>query len=156
MEPEFITVFTRAHHWFLSWARCIQSTSSHPISLTSILLLFSHLRLGFPSDFFHSDFPAKILLRFSSLKVRKFFIMESSPAFYHFLPLRSKHPLSTLFSDTVNLCSYLNVRDQLLHPYKTTGKTTVLCVYAQKFLYCIQMTWIQVDQTASPYSRFIN
>jgi len=29
----FIIVFTRACHWSLSWARCIQSTTSHPISL---------------------------------------------------------------------------------------------------------------------------
>jgi len=29
----FITAFTRARHWFLSWARWIQSTISHPISL---------------------------------------------------------------------------------------------------------------------------
>jgi len=25
----FITVFTRTHHWYLSWARCILSTPSH-------------------------------------------------------------------------------------------------------------------------------
>jgi hypothetical protein len=29
----FITVFTRALCWSLSWARLIQSTPSHPISL---------------------------------------------------------------------------------------------------------------------------
>jgi hypothetical protein len=33
----FITVFTTARHWSLSWARCIQSTPSHPISLRSSL-----------------------------------------------------------------------------------------------------------------------
>jgi hypothetical protein len=31
----FIAVFTRARHWSLSWARWIQSTPSHPISLLS-------------------------------------------------------------------------------------------------------------------------
>jgi hypothetical protein len=30
--------------------------------------------------------------------------------------------LSTLFSNTLNLCSSLIVRDQVSHPYKTTGK----------------------------------
>jgi hypothetical protein len=30
---------------------------------------------------------------------------------------------STLFSNTLNLCSPLNVRDQVSHPYKTTVKT---------------------------------
>jgi len=34
--------------------------------------------------------------------------------------------LSTLFSDTFNLCSSLTMRDQVSKPYKTAGKTTVL------------------------------
>jgi hypothetical protein len=29
--------------------------------------------------------------------------------------------LSTLFSDTLSLCSFNNVRDQVSHPYWTTG-----------------------------------
>jgi hypothetical protein len=45
----FITVFTRAHHRSLSWPRSIQSIPSHPISLRSILILSTHLRLGLPS-----------------------------------------------------------------------------------------------------------
>jgi len=32
----FITVFTKTNHLSLSWARCIQSTSSHPVSWTSV------------------------------------------------------------------------------------------------------------------------
>jgi hypothetical protein len=31
-------------------------------------------------------------------------------------------PLSTLFSSTLSLCSSLNVRHQVSHPYKTTGR----------------------------------
>jgi hypothetical protein len=31
-------------------------------------------------------------------------------------------PLSTLFSDTLSLCFYLNVRDQVSHPYKQQAK----------------------------------
>jgi len=41
----FITVFTRAYHWFLSWTRCIQSITFQPSSLTSILILSFHLCL---------------------------------------------------------------------------------------------------------------
>jgi hypothetical protein len=44
-----ITVFTRSHHWSLSRVRWIQSTPPHPISLRSIPILFSHLRLSLPN-----------------------------------------------------------------------------------------------------------
>jgi hypothetical protein len=40
----FITVFTRNRHWPQSWARLVQSTFSHPVS-RSILILSSKLRL---------------------------------------------------------------------------------------------------------------
>jgi hypothetical protein len=50
----FITVFTRAHHWSLSWARWIHCTSSHPISLRFVLILSSFPRLGLPSGLFRS------------------------------------------------------------------------------------------------------
>jgi hypothetical protein len=56
----FITVFTSARHWFISWTRW----SPHPptiISLRSIIILFSHLHLDLPSDLFPSDFLTKIL-----------------------------------------------------------------------------------------------
>jgi hypothetical protein len=46
----FITVFTKARHWTLSWASRIQFAPSIPISLRSILMLSSHLRLGLPNQ----------------------------------------------------------------------------------------------------------
>jgi hypothetical protein len=57
----FITVFTRALHWSLSWTKSIQSIPPHPICLRSILILTSHLCLGLHNGLFPSDFPAKIL-----------------------------------------------------------------------------------------------
>ena len=36
--------------------------------------------------------------------------------------------LSTLFSNTLSLCSSLNVSDQVSHPYKTTGKIIFLYI----------------------------
>jgi hypothetical protein len=45
----------------LSWARSIQSITSHHISLRSILILFNHLRLGLPNGFLPSGFPTNIL-----------------------------------------------------------------------------------------------
>jgi len=106
----FITVFTRAHHWSLLWARWIQSTLSHTISLKSIL--------GLPSALFPSGFPTQILCAFLishiratysdnlilfwldhpyniwwSVQVMKLLIMRSFSASRHSLPRASKHPL---------------------------------------------------------------
>jgi len=57
----FTTAFTSARHPSLSWASSIQSMPPHPTSLRSILILFSHLRLGLPSGLFLSGFPTKNL-----------------------------------------------------------------------------------------------
>jgi hypothetical protein len=48
-NPRFITVFTTARHLSIAWARLIQPTPSHAISLRSILLSCSHLRLDLSS-----------------------------------------------------------------------------------------------------------
>jgi hypothetical protein len=41
-------------------------------------------------------------------------------------PLGPNILLGTLLLHTVSLCSSLSVRDQVSHPYRTTGKTTAL------------------------------
>jgi hypothetical protein len=41
--------------------------------------------------------------------------------------LRPNIPFSTLFSNTLNLCSSLSVRDQVSHPHKTS-QTAVFCI----------------------------
>jgi hypothetical protein len=48
----FITVFTTACHWSLSWDTWIHSIASHTICVRYVLILPSHLRLGFPSCLF--------------------------------------------------------------------------------------------------------
>jgi len=55
----FITVFITTHHWSLPWAKCSQSTPSHPISVRSIIILSSHIRLNLLSGLFPSRFPTK-------------------------------------------------------------------------------------------------
>jgi hypothetical protein len=45
----FVTMFTTACHWSLSWVRCVQSTPCHPRSVRSVLILCSHLLLGLTS-----------------------------------------------------------------------------------------------------------
>jgi hypothetical protein len=42
--------------------------------------------------------------------------------------------LRTQFSNTLSLCSSLSVRDQVSHPYKTTGRIMVLNILTFTFL----------------------
>jgi len=46
--------------------------------------------------------------------------------------------LSTLFSNTLNLCSSLSVRDQDSQPYKRRGTIAVLCIFIFK---CLETRW---------------
>jgi hypothetical protein len=55
-------------------------------------------------------------------------ILQFSLTFPHFIPLISNILLNTLFSNTLNMCSPLNLRDQLSNPHKTTGKFMVLYI----------------------------
>jgi hypothetical protein len=43
-------------------------------------------------------------------------------------------PLSTLFSNTLNPCPSLSMRDEVSHPYKITGKIIVLYISVFEFL----------------------
>jgi hypothetical protein len=49
-------------------------------------------------------------------------------------PFQVQISSSTLFSKTLSLCSSLQVRDQVSHPYSTTGKITVLYILIFMFL----------------------
>jgi hypothetical protein len=114
------------------------------ISLRSILILSYHIRLGLPRDLYPSGFSTKILYtshsayahytlhpahlpwfdhlndiwrRVQTLQLLK----QYSPAPRHFIPLMSIYSPHTLFLNTLNLCSFVNVRNQVSHPYKSTG-----------------------------------
>jgi len=57
--------------------------------------------------------------------------MQFSPVILHFLSLFPNIVLSILtwikVFNTLSLCFYINVRDQISHQYKTTTKIVVLC-----------------------------
>jgi hypothetical protein len=101
------TVFTRAIHWSLSWARSPQSIPPHPIFLRSILILSTHLRLGLPSGLFPSGFPTNILYAFlHTAYSQKPFYSDS-----HGLKTRKSHISKSTFSQShYLLIAHENVR----------------------------------------------
>jgi hypothetical protein len=60
--------------------------------------------------------------------VLKLFIMQFSPASCHLLLFGRNILLSNLFSNTLSLCSSLNVRDKVSYVYRTTGTIKVLYI----------------------------
>jgi len=128
----FITMFTRAFHKSLSWARWIRSAPSHPASLRSIQVIFSHLCLGFPRGFFLSGFPTNTLYAFFVSPMHCIRLTHLIPlylvrpmmfgAIFCSLPLLPPSDVLMLFSKTVNLCSFLNCEESSLHSYKTRCK----------------------------------
>ena len=62
----FITAFTSARYFSLSWASSIQSIPPHPTSWRSILILPSHLRLGLQNGLFLQVSPTKHCIRLFS------------------------------------------------------------------------------------------
>jgi hypothetical protein len=68
-------VFTRTCHWIPPWSRWIQSTSAYILSLTSTLILSSHLGLDLRTGLFLSEILIKILYEFSIL----FFHVSCTP-----------------------------------------------------------------------------
>jgi len=66
----FITAFTTAPQFYVSWTTQTQCKSFHPISLLSIRIWFSHLLFCLPSYLLPSGFPIKILRAFLSFSAR--------------------------------------------------------------------------------------
>jgi len=121
-----------------------------PTSWSSMLILSSHLHLGLPSGLLPSGFPTKILMApalshtcHMSCSSHSWLDDLNNIVWVQVIKLHSPVTLSlvgpniflsTLFLNTLSLYSYVNVRDQVLHPYQTTGKITVLFILISVFL----------------------
>ena len=136
-----ITALTSVHHLSLPWARPIQSIYPHPTSWRFILILSTHLCLGFPSGLFPSGFPTKTLYTPLSSPIRATcpahlldfitctILGEEYKSFNSSLCNLLHSPvissllgpnilLNTMFSNTLSFLSSRNVSDQASHPYK--------------------------------------
>jgi hypothetical protein len=129
-------------HWSLSWARSIHPIPPHPVFLRCILILSTTLHLGFPNGvlppilYAFLFYPIRaacpgnlILLELIILIIlgEEYKLWSSSLCSFRQPPVTSSlfgtnTSLSTLFSNTLSLCSSLNIRDQVSHPYRTTGE----------------------------------
>ena len=123
----------------------VHTPTSHFLKIH--LILSSHLRLGLSSGLFHSGFPIKTVYtpllyshtcymphpthssRFDHPNNIGWGVQIINLPLYSFLHspvtsplLGSNILLSTLFSNTLSLCSSLNTSDQVSHPYKTKGR----------------------------------
>jgi hypothetical protein len=65
--------------------------------------------------------------------------------------------LSTLFPDTLSLCSSLNVKDEISYQYKTTGKIVLLYFYSfgQQTTKQNVLDWMVANITRIKYLDFL-
>jgi hypothetical protein len=141
----------KSPHWSLSSAGLSQSVPPRPISRRSILILFTYLCLGLPSSLFPSGFTTNILYNAHSchmhypshpfwfdhsnytwqrVQFMKLLIMQFLQPFITSSLFGPNILLNTLFSNTLSLCSSLNVRDQVSQPYRITEQNYVLfCIF---------------------------
>jgi hypothetical protein len=148
----FITAFTTARHLSLSWARSIHSTPPQPICLRSSPIPSTHRSSEWSpsSSLSHQNLLYISFLSHACHMLRPphsqwfawlYVVMSADNEALHYATSSITSSLlgpnilfSTLFSNSLSLCSSFNVRDQVSHPYKTTGRIMGLYVLTFTFL----------------------
>jgi len=128
----------KTHHLFLSRARWIESATSQPIPLRSILILSYHQHLRLPVSYYMQAFLPKCPVRYtcpthlmhhaliafivSGEGYRSWMTSLCCSLQIHVISflLDVNIFLITLFSNSLNLRSFLDVRHQVSHTYKIT------------------------------------
>ena len=129
--------------WLLAGSECIfsshlglgLSSGLFPSGLPTKMLytsLFSPIRATCPSHFILLDFVTRTILGEEYRSISSLCSFHHSPVTSSVLG--SNTLLNTLSSYTLSLRSFLNVSDQVSHPYKTTGKIIGLYMLIFKFL----------------------
>jgi hypothetical protein len=123
MEPKGSLLYSKIPLLVLSRARLMQSTPSHPIYIRSVLILSFNLRLRLCTGLSTSGFSRQnpVCIPLPSMRA-------TCP------PNLTLLDLIILFSNTLILCSSLNITDQVSHTYKTTDRIIVLYILIFTFL----------------------
>jgi hypothetical protein len=137
----FITELTRALYLSLFWARPVQLTPPHPNCARSSLMSYTHLCPGLPSGLFPSGFLTNNQFALLFYPIRTICLAHLILLHLIILIIPDEEykscssslfgpniPHNTLFLNTLSLCYSLIVRDNVSHPYRTTGKIIVLYI----------------------------
>jgi hypothetical protein len=114
--------------WSSKWSLSFGLSHQNPVHI-SPLSHACHMPCPAHSPWF--DLPNDI---WRCVQIMKLPTVQLSPFFHYSIPSGPNILLSTLFSNAHRLCSSLNARDQVLHPYRTTGRTVVLYILTFTFL----------------------
>jgi hypothetical protein len=85
----------------------------------------------------------------------KLLIVQLPPFSCYFTLLGQNILLKTLFSNTLSLCSSLNVKDQVSHPYKTTGRIILFYYLFIIFYFILTFTFLDSRRDDKSLNRMV-